>query len=93
MNATIPPHTQLKYPPVSERYGKAVSIGQFCDTYHLSHIKEKLKVLGFRVGDTKEDLDSVTRDDWLAAGLTALQWNGLLRAVENYWETLLATQK
>jgi hypothetical protein len=92
-NATILPHNHPNYPPVSECYSKVVSIEQFCETYHLTNIKDKLETLGFRVSDTKEDLDSVTRKDWLAAGLTALQWNGLLQAVENYWETLLAMQK
>jgi hypothetical protein len=85
--STGEPH--FNYPSLRDRYKTAISIDDFCERYSLETAKDKIVALGFRVGDRVEDMAAVERADWSGVGLTVLQWNGLLRAIENYWETLL----
>jgi hypothetical protein len=83
-----PQHDQ--YGSTANRYSSAPSLEDFCTIYGLTESIEKLKSLGFRPGDTPQDLAAVTKEDMKEANIRSLEWSRLKNAVEDYWHQLAA---
>jgi hypothetical protein len=80
------PGVPIVYPPMGDRYRNAMTIDEFCTEFGLEvTMAAKLITLGFRIGDTVEDILAIGDDEWKGAGVSTLAKRRVIAAVREYW--------
>jgi hypothetical protein len=71
---------------MAERYRHGISLDTFCTEFGLEETMiGKLSELGFRVGDTMEDVLAISDEEWKAASVSTLAKRRVIAAVKEYW--------
>jgi hypothetical protein len=71
---------------MGDRYRHAMTIDEFCTEFGLEvSMAVKLIKLGFRIGDTVEDIMAIGDDEWRDADVSTLAKRRVIAAVREYW--------
>ena len=81
-----PPVVPVAYPPMAERYRYTITLDKFCIEFGLEEtMAVKLTKLGFRIGDTVEDILAIGDEEWKGADVSTLAKRRVIAAVREYW--------
>jgi hypothetical protein len=80
------PTVPVSYPTMAEPYHHVITLDEFCVEFGLEEtMTAKLTKLGFRVGDTVDDILAISDEEWKGADVSTLAKRRVIAAVREYW--------